>query len=179
MVVDGSAVDLALLELAANGTALDTGQAALARQMCTSGARVQLAIGQVIGLAPSAAAAAVLSEEAGIPSDTLAKLSWSLQHGELPDWAASVGLSTLIIIDEPGWPTPSPSTRLSSSRSAVLRVSGWSVMINNSPPSGVPAASSARSPTAMAHFTSSSSTASQPLPKPQPPSPSAKATPRR
>ena len=39
-----SAVDLALLEMAANGTALDAGQAALVRQMCTSGARLQLAI---------------------------------------------------------------------------------------------------------------------------------------
>jgi conjugative relaxase-like TrwC/TraI family protein len=81
-VVDESAVNLALLELAANDTALDPGQAALVQQMCTSGARLQLAIapagagktttmraltlawtqdgGQVIGLAPSAAAAAVL-----------------------------------------------------------------------------------------------------------------------
>ena len=41
---DDTAVDLALLEMAANGTALDAGQAALVRQMCTSGARVQLAI---------------------------------------------------------------------------------------------------------------------------------------
>jgi conjugative relaxase-like TrwC/TraI family protein len=43
-VVDESAVDLALLEMAANGTALDAGQAALVRQMCTTGARQQLAI---------------------------------------------------------------------------------------------------------------------------------------
>jgi hypothetical protein len=78
-VVGESAVDLALLEMAANGTALDAGQAALVRQMCTSGARMQLAIapagagkttamraltlawtqdgGQVLGLGPSAAAA--------------------------------------------------------------------------------------------------------------------------
>jgi hypothetical protein len=41
---DPTAVDLALLEIAANGTALDAGQAALVRQMCTSGARLQLAI---------------------------------------------------------------------------------------------------------------------------------------
>jgi hypothetical protein len=76
--VDESTVDLALLEMAANRTALDAGQALLVRQMCTSGARVQLAIapagagkttamraltlawtqdgGQVLGLAPSAAA---------------------------------------------------------------------------------------------------------------------------
>jgi hypothetical protein len=42
--VEQAAVDLALLEMAANGTALDAGQAALVRQMCTSGARLQLAI---------------------------------------------------------------------------------------------------------------------------------------
>ena len=123
-VVDESAVDLALLEMAANGTALDAGQASLVRQMCTSGARLQLAIapagagkttamraltlawtedgGQVLGLAPSAAAAAVLGEQTGIRADTLAKLTWSLRHGELPDWAAAVGPSTLMIIDEAG-----------------------------------------------------------------------------
>ena len=117
-------VDLALLEMAANGTALDTGQASLVRQMCTSGARLQLAIapagagkttamraltlawtedgGQVIGLAPSAAAAAVLGEQTGIRTDTFAKLTWSLRHGDLPDWATGVGPATLIIIDEAG-----------------------------------------------------------------------------
>ena len=117
-------MDLALLEMAANGTALDAGQAALVRQMCTSGARLQLAIapagagkttamraltlawtqdgGQVLGLAPSAAAAAVLAEQTGIRADTLAKLTWSLRHGDLPDWAAAVGPSTLVIIDEAG-----------------------------------------------------------------------------
>ncbi len=123
-VVDQTAVDLAPLELAANGTALDAGQASLVRQMCTSGARLQLAIapagagkttamraltlawtqdgGQVLGLAPSAAAAAVLAEQTSIRSDTLAKLTWSLDHGELPDWAARIGSSTLVIIDEAG-----------------------------------------------------------------------------
>ena len=122
--VEQTAVDLALLEMAANGTALDAGQASLVRQMCTSGARLQLAIapagagkttamraltlawtqdgGQVLGLAPSAAAAAVLAEQTGIRTDTLAKLTWSLQHGDLPDWAAAVGPSTLVIIDEAG-----------------------------------------------------------------------------
>jgi conjugative relaxase-like TrwC/TraI family protein len=122
--VDQVAVDLALLEMAANGTALAAGQAALVRQMCTSGARVQLAIapagagkttamraltlawtqegGRVVGLAPSAAAAAVLAEQTGIRADTLAKLTWSLRQGNLPDWAAAVGPSTLLIIDEAG-----------------------------------------------------------------------------
>jgi conjugative relaxase-like TrwC/TraI family protein len=123
-VVDETTVDLALLEMAANGTALDVGQAALVRQMCTSGARLQLAIapagagkttamraltvawtddgGQVLGLAPSAAAAAVLGEQTGIRTDTLAKLTWSLDHGNLPEWAAAVGPSTLMITDESG-----------------------------------------------------------------------------
>jgi conjugative relaxase-like TrwC/TraI family protein len=123
-VLDRSVVDLALLEMAANGTALDMGQASLVRQMCISGARLQLAIapagagkttamraltlawtddgGQVIGLAPSAAAAAVLGEQTGICADTLAKLTWSLDQGALPEWAAVVGPSTLIIIDEAG-----------------------------------------------------------------------------
>jgi conjugative relaxase-like TrwC/TraI family protein len=122
--VDESTVDLALLEMAANKAALDPGQASLVRQMCTSGARLQLAIapagagkttamraltlawtqdgGQVLGLAPSAAAAAVLGEQTGIRTETLAKLTWSLDHGELPDWAAAVGPSTLVIIDEAG-----------------------------------------------------------------------------
>jgi len=122
--VGHTAVDLALLEMAANGTALDAGQAALVGQMCSSGARLQLAIapagagkttamraltmawtqdgGQVLGLAPSAAAAAVLAEQTGIRTDTVAKLIWSLDHGDLPEWAATVGPSTLVIIDEAG-----------------------------------------------------------------------------
>ena len=43
-VLDAGTVELALLESAANGNALDDGQAALVRAMCTSGARLQLAI---------------------------------------------------------------------------------------------------------------------------------------
>ncbi len=58
--------------------------------------------GQVLGLAPSAAAAAVLAEQTGIRSDTFAKLMWSLRHGDLPEWAAAVRPSTLVIIDEAG-----------------------------------------------------------------------------
>ena len=81
-VLDVGTLELALLESAANGVSLDAGQAALVRAMCTSGARLQLAIapagagkttamrtlvrawrdsgGHVVGLAPSAAAAAQL-----------------------------------------------------------------------------------------------------------------------
>ena len=93
------AVEMALLEQAANGVTLNAGQAALVTEMATSGARLQLAIapagagkttamraltsawtedgGTVLGLAPSAAAAAVLREQTGATTDTLAKLTWS------------------------------------------------------------------------------------------------------
>jgi AAA domain len=92
--------------------------------MCTSRARLQLAIapagagkttamrtlvrgwtdsgGQVVGLAPSAAAAAQLRDATGAPAETLAKLTWSIEHGDLPDWAQRIGRSTLVIIDEAG-----------------------------------------------------------------------------
>ncbi|GAA2027477.1 hypothetical protein GCM10009740_16490 [Terrabacter terrae] len=152
--VDTPAVDLALLESAANGATLNAGQAALVRGMATSGARVQLAIapagagkttalralstawanggGHVIGLAPSAAAAAVLRDQistlapapapaaaptsdatrsvgsimtpgqASAVTDTLAKLTWSIDHGDLPDWAAHIDAATLVLIDEAG-----------------------------------------------------------------------------
>jgi conjugative relaxase-like TrwC/TraI family protein len=124
--VEQTAVDLALLEMAANGTALDAGQAALVRSMATSGTRLQLAIapagtgkttalhaltrawreggGQVIGLAPSAAAAAQLRDHTGAPTDTLAKLISSLRYedDEPPEWILRIGPSTLVLIDEAG-----------------------------------------------------------------------------
>jgi ATP-dependent exoDNAse (exonuclease V) alpha subunit len=123
-VVEAETVELALLEAAANGSALDAGQTGLVRAMCTSGARLQLAIapagagkttamrtlarawrdsgGQVVGLAPSAAAAAQLRDATGVPAETLAKLTWSIHHNELPDWAQHIDRSTLVIIDEAG-----------------------------------------------------------------------------
>ncbi|MBD3783232.1 MAG: relaxase domain-containing protein, partial [Micrococcales bacterium] len=117
-------VTLTLLEQAANGRALNPGQVALVRGMATSGARVQLAIapagagkttamraltaawtedgGTVLGLAPSAAAAAVLAEHTGAVTDTLAKLTWSLAHDttDPPAWMSSIGPGTLVVIDE-------------------------------------------------------------------------------
>ncbi|GAA2153500.1 DNA primase catalytic core [Humibacillus xanthopallidus] len=157
--VDTRDVDLALLESAANGVTLNAGQAALVRGMSTSGARLQLAIapagagkttalralsttwanagGHVIGLAPSAAAAAVVRDQistltpvpTSIPAassepaalrtigthgtvapvdpglavtDTLAKLTWSIDHGDLPDWAKGIDAATLVLVDEAG-----------------------------------------------------------------------------
>jgi DNA primase catalytic core len=118
------AVDMALLESTANGVTLNAGQAALVRTMATSGGRLQLAIapagagkttamralagawteggGTVVGLAPSAAAAAALRTQIGASTDTLAKLTWSLERGDLPEWAQQIGPSTLVVIDEAG-----------------------------------------------------------------------------
>jgi conjugative relaxase-like TrwC/TraI family protein len=148
-VVDESAVDLAVLEMAANGTALDAGQASLVRQMCTSRARVQLAIapagagkttamralslawtqdgGQVFGLPRPRPRPLFLASRPGIRADTLAKLTWSLHHGELPDWAAAVGPSTLLIIDEAGMAdtlTLDTAVQFAINRGASVRLVG-------------------------------------------------------
>ena len=122
------AVDLALLETAANGVTLNAGQVALVRGMATSGVRLQLAIapagagkttamralarawenggGTLIGLAPSAAAAAALRDQidtvASVQTDTLAKLTHHLANGDLPEWATQIGPDTLVVIDEAG-----------------------------------------------------------------------------
>ena len=123
-VVDEATVDVALLETAANGVELNAGQIALVRAMACSGARVQVAIapagsgkttamralslawqdagGTVVGLAPSAAAAAALGDQIDTHTDTLAKLTWSITHNDLPDWAARIGPGTLVVIDEAG-----------------------------------------------------------------------------
>jgi AAA domain len=122
--ISPAAVDAALREATANGVALNAGQVALVRQMATSGARLQLAIapagagkttamqtlaaawteagGNVIGLAPSAAAAAQLRDQINAHTDTIAKLTWSASHHELPDWGRNIGPSTLVVIDEAG-----------------------------------------------------------------------------
>jgi DNA primase catalytic core len=122
--VPEAAVDLALLETTANGVVLNNGQALLVREMATSGARVQLAIapagagkttamralsrawinagGTVIGLAPSAVAAAGLGEQIDATADTIAKLAWHLNHGNPPRWVKQLGPKSLVIIDEAG-----------------------------------------------------------------------------
>jgi ATP-dependent exoDNAse (exonuclease V) alpha subunit len=58
--------------------------------------------GQVVGLAPSAAAAAQLRDHTGARAETLAKLTWSIHHAHLPDWADRIDRSSLVIIDEAG-----------------------------------------------------------------------------
>jgi hypothetical protein len=125
-VAEPTAVDLALLECAANRVQLNPGQVLLVREMASSGARVQLAIapagsgkttamdalsmawtasgGNVIGLAPSAAAAAQLGSQMKGHHDTLAKLVWDITPGlgDPTDWNRRIGPKTLVIIDEAG-----------------------------------------------------------------------------
>jgi DNA primase catalytic core len=124
-VVSAGVLDLCLLETTANRVPLNPGQVQLVRELATSGARVQLALapagtgkttamqvlarawteagGTIIGLAPSAAAAAVLREEINAGTDTLAKLIHALDTGQsIPPWVTSIGPDTLVIIDEAG-----------------------------------------------------------------------------
>ncbi|WP_198950086.1 MobF family relaxase [Kineosporia sp. A_224] len=134
----GDVVEVALLESEANGFRLNPGQVHLIRQMATSGARLQVGLapagtgkttamralsrawtdsgGHVLGLAPSAAAAAVLREELSLDTfsvhtDTLAKLQHTLatqtsdarrQQRGLPGWIAAIGPDSLVVIDEAG-----------------------------------------------------------------------------
>ncbi|WP_072691391.1 MobF family relaxase [Rhodococcus marinonascens] len=119
-------VDLALLEQAANNFELNTGQTVLVREMATSGARVQLALapagtgkttamaalarawensgGNVIGLAPTAAAADALRTDLGAATDTMGKLIHTLteQPFRKPDWFHQIGAGTLVVVDEAG-----------------------------------------------------------------------------
>jgi conjugative relaxase-like TrwC/TraI family protein len=119
------AVDLRLRKAAAGGTALDAGQTLMVGTVAVDRRRVQLVIapagagkttalkvladmwtaggGHVLGLAPSAAAAAQLAEATGVQSDTLHRLTWAIQHDHpLPEWADRIGPKTLLLIDEAG-----------------------------------------------------------------------------
>jgi len=125
-VISAEALELALLEAAARGTSLNPGQVALVRELAGSGRLTQLALapagtgkttamavlaaawrgdgGHVIGLAPSAVAAAVLGQEissdtagGAVPTETLAKLIFSLDT-----------LDTLDTLDPQAGPGPAP-----------------------------------------------------------------------
>jgi conjugative relaxase-like TrwC/TraI family protein len=123
-VADHNSVSLALLQTMANREPLNNAQQILVREMATSGRRLQLAIapagtgkttamralatawtnsgGNIVGLAPSAAAAEQLRGQlgAGALADNLAKLVWAIGHHE--PLAEQVGPGTLVIIDEAG-----------------------------------------------------------------------------
>ena len=83
--------------------------------------------GTVLGLAPSAVAAAILGEETGTHADTLTKLVWHLERGGLPDWAEAVDENTLIVVDEAGMAGTgdlAAVTRFALSRGASVRLVG-------------------------------------------------------
>ena len=111
-------VEMALLESTANGLELNDGQARFVRVLAGSGARCQLGLapagtgkttalrvlvrawqendGQVLALAPSAAAARVLGDAAQVPADTLAKALHDLDRDTPLDHR------TLVVMDEAG-----------------------------------------------------------------------------
>jgi len=162
--VSAESVELALLEVAATGVVLNPGQVAMVREFTGSGLLMQLALapagtgktvtmsvvsrawkgdgGSVIGLAPSAAAAAVLGREIDAPTDTLAKLIFSLDtldqqadrargsaepRGPVPAWVQQIGPGTLVILDEAGMAGTVELARAAewiADRGAVLRLVG-------------------------------------------------------
>ncbi|WP_228783040.1 MobF family relaxase [Nocardia abscessus] len=128
--IPAAAVQLALVEFAANnhGRTLNPGQRALVEGFATSGARLQVAIapagtgkttamqvltrawtsegGIVLGLAPTAAAAAVLGEEINAPTATIDMLTTLIDDPaaifdpDSPAWLQRIDHRTLVIIDE-------------------------------------------------------------------------------
>jgi conjugative relaxase-like TrwC/TraI family protein len=115
-------IELAILAARLDGTELNAGQEQLVRAMAGSGRRVQLAlapagagkttamrvlagvwseaVADVLGLAPSAAAAAALRDATGMPCETLAKLVHALDTRPDSPLAATVGPGTLLVVDE-------------------------------------------------------------------------------
>jgi len=167
--VSAESVELALLEAAATGVVLNPGQVAMVREFTGSGSLMQLALapagtgktvtmsvvsgawkgdgGNVLGLAPSAAAAAILGQElsgaapGSVHSDTLAKLIFSLDtldqqagppgragpRGPVPAWVHQIGPGTLVILDEAGMAGTVELARAAewlTDRGAVLRLVG-------------------------------------------------------
>jgi conjugative relaxase-like TrwC/TraI family protein len=117
-------IELAILAARLEGTELNISQEQLVRAMAGSGRRVQLALApagagkttamrvlagvwteagaDVLGLAPSAAAAAALRDATGMPCETLAKLVHDLDTQPESELAAVVGSRTLLVVDEAG-----------------------------------------------------------------------------
>jgi len=117
-------VEFAVLTARLDGASLNKGQEALIRATATGGARLELALApagsgkttavrvlaqvwaghgrKVVGLAPSAAAAAALAEATGLSCETLAKLDHDLSHSPASTLVGSIGPGTLVVIDEAG-----------------------------------------------------------------------------
>ncbi len=121
---DPEEVEITVRAAAIDGDRLNRRQRDLVLAMASSDSRVRLALApagsgkttamkvlaqvwidrgyDAIGLTPSAAAAAVLTDAAGIFSETLAKLDHQIATGRFERWAAGIGPHTLIVIDEAG-----------------------------------------------------------------------------
>jgi hypothetical protein len=122
--VTAGLVELSLLEVRLAGRVLNPAQEQMVRELASSGRRVQLALapagtgkttalgvlgaawrengGTVIGLAPSAVAAAELRGALGGTTDTIAKLLHGLDTGTGGSPLVGIDSSTLVIIDEAG-----------------------------------------------------------------------------
>ncbi len=121
---DPEEVEITIRAAAIDGDRLNRGQRDLVLSMASSDSRLRLALApagsgkttamkvlaqvwtdrgyDAIGLTPSAAAAAVLTDAADIFSETLAKLDHQITTGRFEDWANDIGPRTLIVIDEAG-----------------------------------------------------------------------------
>ncbi len=122
--VPAGLVELSLLEARVSGRGLNPAQEQLVRDLASSGRRVQLALapagtgkttalgalagawrdsgGTVIGLAPSAVAAAELRAALGGEVDTIAKLLHGLDTNTPAPALAGIDEGTLVVIDEAG-----------------------------------------------------------------------------
>jgi len=125
-IFDAPQLPSSLVEAAieASPVPLNLGQQALVRELATSGQRLQVALapagtgkttavtalanawtaagGNVLGLAPSAAAAQQLGDHLPGACDTLAKYRWTLDNLDRPrpEWWEQVDRRTLVIVDE-------------------------------------------------------------------------------
>lgn len=181
--IDPLDVELALMKAELDGADLNKGQHQLVRTMVSDPREVTLALAPdgagktsamgtlvdvyedlgytVIGLAPSAAAAAVLGEATGMPTETLAKLDHTLTTGRDP----GVGPRTVIVIDEAGMadtPTPDRVIGACCDRGARVRLIGSTRSSLRSGPAGSCATSPARTAPYDSRRSSGSLTRSRP-----------------
>jgi DNA primase catalytic core len=145
-------VEAAISASTANGFELNDAQAAMVRDLATSGAVVQLALapagtgktttmsvlaaawtesgGQVVGLAPSAQAAHELGQTITGHTDTLAKLTWTLANqptAAWPRWIREIGPTSMVLIDEAGQASTtdlSAAVRFVADRGGLVRLVG-------------------------------------------------------
>jgi conjugative relaxase-like TrwC/TraI family protein len=140
---DAIDVELALMAVALDGPRLNGGQHELVRSLLADARQVALALApagagkttamsalttvcgdlgyDVVGLAPSAAAAAVLGEATGMPTETLAMLDHTLTTGL--DREPTIGPRTVVVIDEAGMAdTPTLDRVITACTAAGARV---------------------------------------------------------